>query len=114
MHKNTNIGYQAESVVLNYLIHHQLSLIQANFHSRFGEIDLIMRDVNTLVFIEVKYRHTDLEQAIESISYVKQQKLIKTAQYYLYKIGGEHNCRFDVVVLNAAQKIIWLKNVIIL
>ncbi|MEN9945898.1 MAG: hypothetical protein RLZZ293_284, partial [Pseudomonadota bacterium] len=89
-------------------------LVETNFTSRFGEIDIIMQDGDSLVFVEVKYRQAGIEQAIESITWSKQRKLIKTAQYYLLKVGYELNCRFDAVVLDDHQQIEWLKNIILL
>ena len=108
------LGTAAELVALTYLQQQGLGLIQANFYSRFGEIDLIMLDGAVHVFIEVKQRQAGLDAALCAITPVKQRKLIKTAQYYLLKLGHEVNCRFDAVVLDMNGQIQWLKNIIIL
>ena len=113
MHHSHVTGQNAENLALTYLQQQNLRLVKRNFHSRFGEIDLIMEDSDSLVFVEVKHRQAGLNHAIESINYSKQQKLIKTAQYYLLKYNLDAACRFDAVVFDNNQ-IEWLKNIIIL
>lgn len=114
MHPHKQIGDHAEQMALNYLVQRGLSLVQANFYSRFGEIDLIMRDREGYIFVEVKQRKAGLSHAIESITPAKQRKLVKTAQYFLLQLGRDVNCRFDAVVIGADNEIEWLKNIIIL
>lgn len=108
------IGNAAEGLAAEYLISQGLKLIQRNFYSRFGELDLIMRDQDGLVFVEVKQRRAGINHAIESITPAKQRKMVKTAQFYLLKLGRDVNCRFDAVVINEWGQIEWLKNIIIL
>lgn len=88
-----------------------------NFHSRHGEVDLIMQDKDTLVFIEVKYRkNSQFGGAIAAVSPTKKQKLTKTAKFFLHQRGlNEYNtsCRFDVIAIegdNHHPTINWLKN----
>ncbi|MFN8770695.1 MAG: YraN family protein [Neisseriaceae bacterium] len=107
-------GKAAESLAISYLQQNGLSLIKQNFHSRFGEIDLIMRDKDVVVFVEVKLRNSGINTGIESITYNKQQKLIKTANYYLVKLGHDVACRFDAVVIGTENNYEWLKNIITL
>jgi len=106
-----------EQAALNYLLEHRLILIEKNFQCRLGEIDLIMQDRQTLVFVEVKYRKsTHFGDPLEMVSRTKQQKICKTAQVFLQKQGmNEYNtyCRFDVVSIkgpSASTEITWLKN----
>lgn len=106
------VGNQAEDIALNYLLNQGLKLIERNFYSRFGEIDLIMRDKESLVFVEVKFRKNGVDSALESITYAKQKKLVKAAQFYLAKLGHECVCRFDAVVFSNLEDIMWLKNII--
>lgn len=108
------IGNDGEDFALAYLKNNGLTLIYRNFHSRFGEIDLIMQDHDTTVFIEVKKRYSGIDNAIESISYTKQKKLVKTAQFYLSKKGYDLNCRFDAIVIDGNNHMEWLKNIIML
>jgi putative endonuclease len=110
----TSSGYIAESLAYDYLLSQGLSLIQRNFYSRFGEIDLIMQDKLDLVFVEVKWRQQGFDTAITSITPAKQRKLIKAASYYLVKLGKEVACRFDAVLINRDNECLWLKNIIML
>jgi putative endonuclease len=86
-----------------------------NYHCRRGEIDLIMQDHNTLVFIEVRYRKNDrFGSALESINYKKQVKIIITAEHYL--LQNTHSFsgyRFDVIAISPTQQThdtIWVKD----
>ncbi|TRX52758.1 YraN family protein [Thalassomonas sp. M1454] len=114
---NRSKGFLFEELAKNYLITNQLEFVESNFYSRFGEIDLIMKDGKTLVFVEVKYRKSDRfgnPSALVSLS--KQKKIIKTAKFYLLKKQlNEYNSyfRYDVVsLLGPADnpQITWLKN----
>ena len=83
-----------------------------NYHGKYGEIDLIMRDKKTLVFIEVRYRNSSAFGGAEaSVTPQKQQKIIRTAQQYLQQhYRSEPECRMDVVAIDKNNKINWLKN----
>lgn len=92
-------------------------MLNSKFHCRFGEIDLVMKEQATIVFIEVKYRKNDLfGGAVSAITPTKQQKIIKTAAFYLQQCGlKEYNtaCRFDVIAVTGGAnypEITWLKN----
>lgn len=96
------IGDQAESVARYYLENQGLVFISANFRSRMGEIDLIMQDVaqESLVFVEVRYRkNTQYGGAAITVNQQKQQRLIKTALFYLQKQAPNACARFDVVAI---------------
>ena len=90
-----------EALAGKYLQRQGLKVIEKNFYSRKGEIDLICRDGETLVFVEVRYRREgSLTSAAESISTTKQQRIIQTAHYYLQKKKCWHlPCRFDAVLI---------------
>jgi putative endonuclease len=105
-------GQIAEDIALNYLRGQGLILIQKNFHSRFGEIDLIMMDGITTVFVEVRKRSSGIDSAIESVTPSKQRKLIKAAEYYMVKCGFDIACRFDLIAMDKNNQIQWLKNII--
>lgn len=110
-------GQIAENKAAKYLIKQGLIMIQRNFHCRYGEIDLIMQDQETLVFVEVRFRHnSNYGGSAESITFSKQTKLIKTAQNYLMKNKlGDVACRFDVIGLSGNLKkpdINWIVNAI--
>ncbi|MGH1541837.1 MAG: YraN family protein [Arenicella sp.] len=108
-------GQIAEKLALNFLEKRGLKLVQQNFHCRFGEIDIIMQDQQTLVFVEVKFRQsTDYGHPLESITADKLTKLKKTASYYLMKNKLDAvACRFDVLGLSgdlSTPTINWIKN----
>ncbi len=93
-------GQLAEQIACDYLQQHGLVLLEQNYHCRRGEIDLIMRDDETLVFVEVRARRSDrFGSALESITVDKQSRIIATAQHYLQQNRLQQNCRFDVVTL---------------
>lgn len=99
----------------NFLRSKGLTLCEKNYRCRSGEIDLIMRDSDTLVFVEVRLRSNHkFEQASESVDYRKQQKIIKAAQHYLmeHQLTDKLPCRFDVVALSSANStaIEWIPN----
>lgn len=106
-------GFAAEQRALDHLTRHGLKLIETNYRSRFGEIDLILRDGDVLVFTEVRMRSSnDFGGAGASITVAKQAKLIKTAHQYLTQFARPPACRFDAVLLGAALDgaIEWIKN----
>ena len=106
-------GAQAERWAAEYLQQQGLKPVTQNYRSHFGEIDLIMQDGVTLVFIEVRQRSsTRFGGAAASIDRHKQQRLIRTAQHYLANLGRIPPCRFDVVLMDDADGLNaeWLKN----
>lgn len=97
------VGYAAEQLACDYLVKQGLLLIEKNYRSQRGEIDLIMRDENMLVFVEVRYRKNDMYGgALESINWHKQQRIISAAKNYLirFRLSEVHPCRFDVVAIS--------------
>ncbi len=107
-------GQEAEEIAAKYLKAQGLKLITSNYRSRFGEIDLIMQDGESLVFIEVRLRKSKaFGGAEESITASKQHKIVITAEYYLQQHGNQA-CRFDAILMNKAdaQNITWIKNAI--
>ena len=107
-----NAGLEAEKLAATFLQSQGLKLVTQNYHCRFGEIDLIMQDASTLVFIEVRLRsNAKFGSAGASITPQKQQKLIATAQHYLQQ-HGERACRFDAILMDKAdlQQIEWVRN----
>lgn len=109
-------GKQAENLACSYLQQHGLQLIERNFRCRFGEIDLVMQDKTSLVFVEVRYRiDYGFGSSAESITSHKQRKLRNTAQIYLQNnpLFGKKACRFDVVAIDIVKhqsKVEWIKN----
>ncbi len=98
--KNTTKGAIAEEIAHNFLIKKGLIPIDRNYRTSFGEIDLIMNDQNTFVFIEVRYRSYDyFGSATESITKSKQNRIIKTAQHFIMAHQVNNAIRFDVVAV---------------
>jgi len=108
-----NQGALAEQWAAHFLQNQGLKLIEHNYRCRFGEIDLIMQDGATLVFVEVRLRrNADFGGAAASIDIRKQQRLIRTSQQYLCGLVRTPACRFDAILLSDAQgrNAQWLKN----
>ncbi len=106
-------GAQAEQLAADFLRNNGLALLQRNYRCRFGEIDLIMQDGATLVFVEVRLRsRTEFGGAAASIGAAKQGKLLTTARHYLSTLRNTPPCRFDAVLLHASDgsRIEWVKN----
>ena len=89
-----------------------LRFVAANVRGRGGEIDLIMKDGQTIVFVEVRYRQSSrFGGAAASVTLAKQQKLLQTAHLWLARHNGSFDtvdCRFDVVAFTG-NAIDWLK-----
>lgn len=106
-------GAQAEQLACDYLQQQGLILLERNFHSARGEIDLIMQDQQQYVFIEVRCRYNPLfGDSLETISRRKQERIICTARYYLHRHGltQRAECRFDAVGIDGSQQIVWIKS----
>lgn len=114
----STLGQLGELQAARYLRQKGLRLVQRNYRSPWGEIDLIMRDRHCIVFVEVRYRKpSSYASAVESIDKSKQNRLIKTAQHYLKQHHGhnEQRCRFDVVAITPHRDkvhIDWITNAI--
>ncbi|WP_461422833.1 YraN family protein [Ketobacter sp.] len=109
-------GNQAENLARQHLTKAGLNFCVANFQCKTGEIDLVMKDGSTLVFVEVRYRaDTELGSPLETVTSSKQRKLIRTASFFLQQHFGDRwpSCRFDVVgisgPLDGAPTIDWVK-----
>ncbi|MHC6224146.1 YraN family protein [Pseudomonas sp. X10] len=110
-------GQAAERQALEYLQEQGLRLLTQNWRCKGGELDLVMLDSDTVVFVEVRYRlHADFGGALGSIDGRKQKRLVLAANLFLQKESrwANHPCRFDVVALqgsrHAGQPLQWLKN----
>lgn len=95
-------GRQAEDIAAVFLQSHGYRILERNFTCRIGEIDIIARQNEELVFVEVRSRSSQRTvNPVYSVNRTKQQKIIRVAQYYLASRGsGEPPARFDVVIVN--------------
>lgn len=93
-----------EALAAEYLRKKHYQLVAAGYHSRFGEIDLIVKDKKFLVFVEVKLRKSaDFAAAREYVNRGKQDRLRMTASMYLSQYPTQLQPRFDVVEIYAPQ-----------
>lgn len=110
-------GKKFEDLAAKYLIAQGLVLIESNSNFKCGEIDLIMQDKDTVVFVEVRQRKSNLfGDALESVNKTKQKKWIKAAQMWLNQRGcclEDTQSRFDLVTFDGLDhKIDWIINFI--
>lgn len=102
MGKNNISGAWGEFVAAEYLRKKHYKLLASGYHSRFGEIDLIVCNRNYLVFVEVKLRKSDsFAQAHEFVDSHKQERLRTTAELYLAQNPTKLQPRFDVIEIYA-------------
>lgn len=105
-------GAQKEEQVCAYLLSRGVKIVERNFRSRLGEIDIIGYDGAYLVFFEVKYRAGHSKgSAAEAVGFAKQRKICQVADYYrmLHHCAEDTPLRFDVVAVDA-DKVNWIKN----
>lgn len=105
-------GRSWEEAAQAYLERHGLVLIESNFRCKLGEIDLVMRDGQTLVFVEVRQRAAGSQvSAAASISPAKIRRLVRAAEVYLQRLQRLPPCRFDVVAIDG-RSFDWIRNAI--
>jgi putative endonuclease len=100
--KNGTTGRDAETLACDYLQAQGMALVERNYRSRFGEIDLIMDDRDFLIFVEVRYRRqVRYGSGAESVDARKQAKIVACARHYLlcHPRAAQRPCRFDVVAI---------------
>jgi len=107
MHK----GAASEQAAADFLATRGLKLVARNYRCRGGEIDLILRDGASLVFVEVRERAgSGFGGAVASITAVKQARIRLAAQHYLTRHGLDLPCRFDAVLVQNGR-LEWLRAV---
>ena len=105
-------GNIAEQIAATFLQQKGLTLLENNFRCKYGEIDLIMREGKTLVFVEVRLRsNANFGGAAMSINHAKQQRLSRTAALYL-QTHGDSACRFDAILMQSTNinAVEWIQN----
>lgn len=108
-----DIGQGGEERALAYLQQQGLTLVERNFLCKVGELDLIMRDGPSLVFVEVRERNNPLYGgAAASITPAKKRRIVRAAQFYLLRCKPLPPCRIDIVAIDGGR-INWLRNAII-
>ena len=99
-------GSRWEQVAVDYLCQQGLQVLTQNYECRFGEIDLIMKDVDTISFVEVRYRRGDsFGTGADSVGWHKQCRISAAACHFLQRnpSWSERPCRFDVVSISGTQ-----------
>jgi len=105
-------GQAWEQRALDHLQRQGLRLVEANFHCKGGEIDLVMRDGAALVFVEVRQRAARRHGgAAASITPAKLRRMVRAAEFYLLRFAQMPACRFDVVAIDGEQ-LDWLRNAV--
>jgi len=93
-------GEAIERLVAAWLVEHGLAPVAANQHAKGGELDLVMRDGETLVFVEVRHRADSRHgHPLETITATKRRRLVRAARFYLQRNRLSCPCRFDVVAV---------------
>ena len=107
-------GEKAEALAAEFLAARGMTIVERNFRRRCGELDLIARDGDTLVFVEARLRtRSDFGGAAASITARKRSRMTAAAGLYLARLARTPPCRFDAVLLDAidTSRIEWLKDV---
>ena len=122
MSHTLTIGKSAEEYAKQYLQRQGLTLVGQNYRCKYGEIDLIMQDKKTTVFVEVRFRKSQrFGSGAETVDYHKQRKLLATAAHFLqsHADAAKRPCRFDVLSLTTsptqsqeAYDVQWIANAI--
>ena len=111
-----SIGRGAERLAERFLVRRGLTLVARNFRCRRGEIDLVMRDADSLVFVEVRRRRSRaFGGGLESVDESKRARLVAAAEFFLMtnRIGDDRPCRFDVVAIDGPSRqatIEWIRD----
>jgi len=113
---SVTIGQNAEKRACDYLKRQGLQLIEQNYRCKQGEIDLVMRQNHTIVFVEVRYRKNALHgSGAETVTFSKQKKLLSSATQYLLERYNSVDlpCRIDVLSLGTNNHDTqWIQNAI--
>lgn len=97
-------GAAGEAFTAAYLEKRGFEILRRNFHSRFGEVDIVARDARYLVFVEVKTREKNsLVNPLEAVTVSKCRKIVRTAQIYLQQHPENLQPRFDVAAVTAVR-----------
>ncbi len=106
-------GIQAEKLAKEFLLKKGFKVLDINYKTKFGEIDIIAYDKKekSIVFVEVRYRESfDFGLPQETVNYFKQQKIIKSALVYIKTLKEKNNYRFDVISVSSGNVIEHIKN----
>ena len=98
--KHIDTGNKGELAAKNYLLEEGYTILETNWRYSRAEVDIIAKDKEDIVFVEVKTRSTDFfERPEEAVTPKKQALLASAAEEYLYQLDEEVSCRFDVIAI---------------
>jgi putative endonuclease len=99
-------GAAAEEAAARFLARQGLEVLERNYRTRFGEVDLVAREGATLVFVEVRARAwAAFGGAAASVDARKQRRIVAAARHYLARLPAEPACRFDVLTVQGPQAV---------
>ena len=105
------LGFQGEKLVAKYLKGQGCKILKSNYRTPFGEADLIAKDGDEIVFVEVKTRESlRFGAPREAVGKLKQQRYYQIAKFYWKQTGEEPNARFDVAEVYPNGEIEYIKN----
>ena len=108
MESKSERGASAETVAARLLVDAGYRIVERNFRCKLGELDIVARDGDILVFVEVRSRADDEHgSAVEMIRRGKQRRVVRVARYYLATMQPTfEQCRFDVVAITGSETIL--------
>lgn len=106
-------GARGEALAARFLARRGMRIVARNYRCRQGEVDLVAKDGETLVFVEVRWRSGDrFGGAAESIDAHKLKRMAKAARHYLARKGADRPCRFDAVLIDGEGRTLsWLQDI---
>lgn len=103
--QDQQFGADSESMAVTFLKENGYKIIERNYRTKIGEIDIIAKDKDTIVFIEVKARKSRAYNPKEAVTSSKKRKISMVALYYLKSTRQiNKRARFDVVAIDSAKK----------
>ncbi|MDM8550468.1 YraN family protein [Desulfobacterales bacterium HSG2] len=105
LNRQQQFGKKSESAAVRHLVKNGYSILEQNYHTKQGEIDIIAKDGDTIVFVEVKARRSDRFGSPKwAITSKKQKKISMLALYYLKATNQSYaKARFDVVAISVRK-----------
>lgn len=102
--KKKSIGRLGETLASIFLRLKFYKILDQNYRSKYGELDIVAKKGDTVVFVEVKTRKTEKYGLLEAVNDAKQQKMFATAKRYLQRHSFDGlNFRFDVIAINFSK-----------
>jgi putative endonuclease len=104
-------GEAAEALAARFLAGRGLEIVARNYRTRLGEVDLVAREGEVLVFVEVRLRSwAAYGGAAASVDWRKQRRIVAAARHYLSRLRAEPRCRFDVLTIDGPQGVpAWIR-----